>query len=80
MFFVHISSSTSKYVKQQHLIKIILSLVALNKGTIYFRLSVNLSFNYEIVFHDSQQSFLNGSYAIAYVFHSGFVFELPLKQ
>ena len=54
--------------------------MALNKGTIYFRLSVNLSFNYEIVFHDSQQSFLNGSYAIAYVFHSGFVFELPLKQ
>jgi len=46
----------SKYVKRQHLIEILLSLVALNIlwGNISFRPSVNLSCDYEVIFDDSQ--------------------------
>jgi len=43
-----------------------------------FKPSVNLSYDYEIVFHDSRQSYLKWNDVIAHVFHLFFVFELSL--
>jgi len=67
----------SKYVKRYqffHWNSAVISDVKCILWQYAFRPNVNLSCDYEIVFHVSQQSYIKWEY------HSRFVFELSLQQ
>ena len=83
MFFLHISSPMSKYVKQYWTLdgnSTYISGVKCILRQYAFRPCVNLSCDYEIVFTIASRAAWNGSHVIVNVFHLLFVFELPLQQ